>query len=222
MPFSSLLLSAGLAQFALAPAYELTLPVMTLRRPAILAAPAMPPAPVTADGPQWAPPVVHTLVMFTAVRLVEAHIWPDPFAETDPSVWGSHYREAFTKPPLFDPSKPAFSWDGDRWQINVIGHALMGSEMYMRARTCHFGWAGALAFTAGGTLVWEYGFEANGVRPSGQDLLFTPLSGLALGEARYQLWRLAGDIDVRAWRVAIRALLDPFGELERGVGLFSY
>jgi hypothetical protein len=160
--------------------------------------------------------------MHTTVRLVEAHIWPDPFAQMDPSVWGSHYREAFSEPPLLDPSKPAFSWDGDPWEVNVIGHSLLGSEMYMRARTCQFGWAGSLAFTAGGTLVWEYGFEANGVRPSGQDLLFTPLAGLALGEARYQLWRLAGGIDVPAWRVTIRALLDPFGELERGVGLFRY
>lgn len=185
-------------------------------------------APVEVQAPagskpsaSWTPPVLHALTLFTTVRVAEAVIWPDPFAETDLGEWGRHYREAFTRLPLFDPDRPAFSWDGDRWEINVIGHGLMGSELYLRARQCHFGWGGAFAFTAGATAVWEYGFEANGVRPSGQDLVFTPVAGLALGEARYQLWNAADGIEPRPLRFFVRTVLDPFGELERRTGIFD-
>ena len=167
----------------------------------------------------WTPPILHSLTLFTVMRGVEAVIWPDPFAETDLGEWGHHYGEAFTKPPLFDPDQPAFSWDGDRWEINVIGHGLLGSELYLRARQCRFGWGGALAFTAGASAVWEYGFEANGVRPSGQDLVYTPVAGLLLGEARYQLWNAADGVELKPLRFFLRSLLDPFGEFERRTGI---
>ncbi|OQB11725.1 MAG: hypothetical protein BWY17_03541 [Deltaproteobacteria bacterium ADurb.Bin207] len=175
----------------------------------------------TSKGPRWTPPTVHVLTMFSVVRATEALLWPDPFAETDPAIWGQHYKEAWTRPPIFEPSRPAFSWDGDRWEINVIGHGLMGSEAYLRARQCKFGWLGALAFTAGSTVVWEYGFEANGVRPSAQDLVYTPISGLALGEARFVLWKSASQISHPTLRSVLRGLVDPFGELSRGTSIFD-
>lgn len=171
--------------------------------------------------PSWTPPTVHVLTMLTVVRGAEAVLWPEPFAETDPKVWASHYEEAFTRPPVFDADQRAFSWDGDRWQINVIGHGLMGSEAYLRARQCRFGWAGSFAFAAGSAAVWEYGFEANGVRPSAQDLVFTPVAGLALGEARYWLWRSAADVRHPPLRALLRGVVDPFGEFSREVGLFD-
>lgn len=173
------------------------------------------------EGAQWLPPLVHAFTMFTVMRAVEAYLWPDPFADVSAESWGYHYKEAFTKPPLFDKDKPAFPWDGDRWEINVIGHGLMGSELYLRSRQCHFGWGGALAFTAGSSLVWEYGFEANGVRPSAQDMVLTPVFGLLLGESRYFLWKSAGKINSPTTRTILRAVVDPFGELERGTGLFD-
>jgi hypothetical protein len=179
------------------------------------AAPAQPAHthPGEETGPTWTPPIVHTLALFTVMRTTEAVIWPHPFAET--RSFGDHYREAFTKPPIFDTSRRAFEWDGDRWPINVIGHGLLGSELYMRARTCDFGWAGSLAFAAGSTVVWEYLFEGNGVRPSALDLVYTPLSGLVLGEGRYYLWRAADDLADRTWRGIVKAIVDPLGELER-------
>ncbi|HEU4539124.1 MAG TPA: DUF3943 domain-containing protein [Polyangiaceae bacterium] len=182
---------------------------------------AAPARPSAADGPSWGPPIAHSLVLMTGTRLVEAYLYPEPFARVDVGFWGERYREAFTKPPLFDASQPAFRWDGDPWVINVVGHGLMGSEYYVRARACRFSPWGALAFTAGASVAWEYAFEANGVRPSGLDLVYTPLVGLALGEARYQAWRAAAGLSSPGWRAAVRAAVDPFGELERGVGLFS-
>ncbi len=180
--------------------------------------PALAPAPVAQmaqidDGPHWVAPIVHTTVLLTTMRVTEAYLWPHPFAE--PRDFGDHYRETFTKAPIFDSHQRAFEWDGDRWTINVIGHGLLGSELYMRARTCEFGWAGSLAFAAGSTVAWEYLFEGNGVRPSALDLVYTPLAGLVLGEGRYQVWRAAAGIENATWRGVVRALVDPLGELER-------
>jgi hypothetical protein len=94
----------------------------------------------------------------------------------------------------------------------------MGSELYLRARQCRFGWAGALLFAAGGTVIWEYAAEANGVRPSAQDLVYTPLAGLVLGELRYAAWRGAGAVAHAETAATLRVLVDPFGELGRGLG----
>jgi hypothetical protein len=105
-------------------------------------------------APRWGVPVVHSLSVFTGTRLVEAALYPDPFAETDLAVIGRHYRDAFTRPPLFDSDEAAFEWDGDPWPINVFGHGLLGSELYYRPRRCGFSVGPALAFAAGGTLVW--------------------------------------------------------------------
>ncbi|MDB4933582.1 MAG: Ubiquitin-protein ligase [Labilithrix sp.] len=161
-------------------------------------------------------PIAHVVTLMTVMRVSEAVIWPDPFARS--SLFAAHYGEAFTKPPIFDTSRGAFEWDGDPWYVNTIGHGLFGSELYMRARTCHVPWYGALAFAAASSTLWEYGFEANGVRPSALDLVYTPLAGMLLGEARYVGWTSALGIKSPALRGTVRAVLDPFGELERALG----
>jgi hypothetical protein len=187
---------------------------------ASLAAPGPEPAPANAVATATAsatapaeeeirvlPPIIHGLALLTTLRITEAILYPDPFAK------GRYWRETFDKPPVFDTSRRAFEWDGDRWEINVIGHGLMGSELYVRARLCGFGALGSLAWTAGASAVWEYGFEGNAVRPSALDLVWTPLAGMALGELRYRVVRAA---DKRDWGV-IRALFDPFGEIEHTI-----
>jgi hypothetical protein len=161
-------------------------------------------------------PIVHGLALMTVMRVTESFLYPDPFSRTQ--HFAGHYREAFTKPPLFDGSRRAFEWDGDPWTINVLGHGLFGSELYLRARTCHLPWYGALAFAAAASTLWEYGFEANGVRPSALDLVYTPLAGMALGEGRYLIWRAADDLGLPRLRTLIRTVVDPFGEAERAFG----
>jgi hypothetical protein len=154
-------------------------------------------------------PPAHGLAMFGAVRAVESVLYPQPFAEMRFSVIAAHYEEAYSRPPIFDTRARAFEWDGDPWPINVIGHALMGSELYLRARTCGARAGAALAFTAAGAVVWDYVFEAGGVRPSLFDLVYTPLAGMALGELRYRIWSNGSPL--------LRALVDPFGSFERAV-----
>jgi hypothetical protein len=170
------------------------------------------------ESPEWGVPVAHSLGVFTGTRLAEAILYPDPFAETDLGVLGRNYREAFTRPPLFDPDEAVFEWDGDPWTINVIGHGLLGSELYYRPRRCGFSVLAALAFAAGASVVWEYAFEANGVRPSALDLVYTPAVGLVLGEARFWAFGAAGSLRDPTWRAIVRAVVDPFGELERELG----
>ncbi|MFO0735908.1 MAG: DUF3943 domain-containing protein [Labilithrix sp.] len=160
-------------------------------------------------APSVVVPVLHSFVLMTLVRGAESYLYPDPFSK--PKYFGDHYEEAFTRPPLFDTSKPAFRWDGDPLSINLVGHGLYGSEFYMRARQCRWGGVGSFFFAAATSAVWEYAFEANGTRPSAQDLVYTPLAGVVLGEARYRLYRWTES------RV-VRAAMDPFGEIERALG----
>lgn len=185
------------------------------------------PSPVAGAGPAasveeprlWLP-IVHALGLFSVQRAAEAYLYPEPFARISVRFWGARYKDAFTTPPLFDRTQPAFRWDYDPLHINLVGHGLMGAELYHRARTCRSSVLGALAFTAGASAVWEYGFEANGVRPSAQDLLYTPLAGLLLGEARFQLFRAASALSSSKARAVLTAVIDPLGQLERKSGLF--
>ncbi len=172
--------------------------------------------PATTRRPSLVVPILHGVALMTVMRVTESFLYPDPFARTE--HFAAHYREAFTRAPLFDGSRRAFEWDGDSWTINVVGHGLFGSELYLRARTCDLPWYGALALTAASSTLWEYGFEGNGVRPSALDLVYTPLVGMALGEGRYLLWRSAGDVVSPGLRTVLRAGIDPFGEVERAFG----
>lgn len=194
--------------------------VLVLAQAAAIPTESAPPAPAETAAAEPAPeivvPLAHAVALMTVMRIGEAVIWPDPFARTQ--HFAAHYEEAFTKPPIFDSSKPAFEWDGDPWYVNTIGHGLFGSELYLRARMCHLHWYGALVFAAASSTAWEYAFEGSGVRPSALDLVWTPLAGGALGEGRYLAWQAAGDIRAAGLRSVVRAVVDPFGEMERALG----
>lgn len=188
-------------------------------RVALAAGPTPANAPTLAPQPSLlTPPVLHALGLMTAMRASEAYLWPQPFAETDRVQLGLHYHAALSQPPRFDSSRPWFEADGDRWQINVLGHGLFGSELFLRARACHMPIWQALLFTGLASATWEYGFEANGVRPSALDLTFTPLAGLVLGETRFQSWRAARRMNPGLLRTTLSALLDPLGDAERALG----
>jgi hypothetical protein len=163
-------------------------------------------------------PAAHTAGLFFALRATEALLYPLPFARIEPDYWAARYGEAFTHPPLFHPDRPPFEWDNDPWTLNVIGHGLLGSELYYRPRRCGASPLGSLLFATGATVVWEYGFEANGVPPSALDLFYTPLAGAVLGEGRYWGVRLAHGIGDRTLRGIVTVILDPLGEFERAWG----
>lgn len=169
-------------------------------------------------APSLGVPTLHALGLMTGMRLSEAYLWPIPFAATDRLTIARHYQAAFSRPPVWDGSRPLFREDGDRWQINVIGHGLFGSELYLRARACRFAPWQALLFTGMASATWEYAVEASGTRPSALDLVYTPLSGLVLGEARFWTWRAARALSPGPVRTTLSALVDPLGDLERALG----
>jgi len=173
--------------------------------------------PVEPSAEPWVPPL-HALGLMTVMRIGEAVIWPEPFADFRPKVMARGYRNAFTRPPKWDSSRSAFEWDGDNWYLNSAGHGLFGSELYLRARMCRWGPASALLFTATASAVWEYGFEATHVRPSALDLVYTPAAGIIFGEFRYQLWHISRTIQDPDWRRVVGFALDPFGSFERLAG----
>jgi hypothetical protein len=196
----------------------LVLALASLEEPGgAMVGPEPPPVAAAAEpGLDLVTPILHGLTLMTVMRVTESFLYPDPFSRTE--HFAAHYREAFTRPPLFDGSRRAFEWDGDRWTINVLGHGLFGSELFLRARMCRLPWYGALVFTAASSTLWEYGFEGNGVRPSALDLIYTPLAGMVLGEGRYLLWRAAGSVGLPRLRTVTRGALDPLGEAERAFG----
>jgi hypothetical protein len=61
-------------------------------------------------------------------------------------------------------------------------------------------------------VVWEYAFEANGVRPSAFDLVYTPMTGILFGELRHIAWRSVKPGSPIRW------IVDPLGEGERALG----
>jgi hypothetical protein len=92
--------------------------------------------------------------------------------------FGQTFKQAYTMPPI---------WDKDPWPVNYIGHPLQGSVFFnsLRSQNCSF--AASAGFTLFHTLLWEYGTEAIMERPSIQDLVITPITGVAFGELFHQL-----------------------------------
>jgi hypothetical protein len=87
--------------------------------------------------------------------------------------FGRNFKLAYTMPPI---------WDRDPWPINYIAHPLQGAVFFnsLRSQNCSF--LTSAAFNLFHTYLWEYVIEAVMERPSAQDLIITPVTGIALGE----------------------------------------
>jgi hypothetical protein len=92
--------------------------------------------------------------------------------------FGQTFRQAYTMPPV---------WDKDPWPVNYIGHPYQGSVFFnsLRSQNCSF--AASAGFTLFHTWLWEYGPEAIMERPSIQDLIVTPITGVVFGELFHRL-----------------------------------
>ena len=106
-------------------------------------------------------------------------------------------------------------WDGDNVVFNYILHPYAGAVYYMGARSIGFNQLGSFLYCfAVSNVLWEYGVEAFMEKPSIQDLILTPLSGLLLGEVFYKVkrnivnngYRLWGS---RFWGNVVAFLVDP-------------
>src|SRR6478735_2293698 len=76
-------------------------------------------------------------------------------------------------------------WDTDEFGINFIGHPYQGTLYYNAARTQGYNFWQSAPFAVAGSLSWEY-FGENTL-PSYNDMIYTPLNGIALGEILYRV-----------------------------------
>ena len=130
----------------------------------------------------------------------------------------SKFTSNFTVAPVWSPETLGgggtlgyLQADGDAWQTNVIGHGLQGSEIYLRMRQENYA---AGASFLGGVLhstVWEYLVEGFNETPSTWDLVYTPIGGAIIGEARYYLARELEAYDHTFIGMGLLAVVDPVG-----------
>lgn len=76
-------------------------------------------------------------------------------------------------------------WDSDGFGGNFIGHPHTGNFYYNVARSNGYSYWGSLPFAIQGSLTWEYLGENS--KPSWNDLINTPISGMFLGEVLYRI-----------------------------------
>lgn len=150
------------------------------------------PAPATLPAednrlPVIGPPPPHHAVKafatFTGLALVGAGVYafaPSSFVGGDKEgqwqdAWG-HFKEAWTKPPVFD-KDPA--------SVNYLGHPYFGSLFYLTQRNYDESPLRSFLFSVFMSTCFEYFVESWSERPSINDLIVTPVVGSILGEVIY-------------------------------------
>lgn len=85
----------------------------------------------------------------------------------------------------WDNIRAGFEYDINLFQVNVIEHPFHGSLYFNAARTNGIGFWSAAPLTAAGSLMWECCAERHPMALN--DVVYTTLGGIALGEATYRL-----------------------------------
>jgi hypothetical protein len=80
----------------------------------------------------------------------------------------------------------AWRFDSNRFPLNYVWHPLTGAGMYVLSRGNRLGVVPAFAYALAGSTAWEYVIEFN-EKISVNDMIVTPLAGLALGEFFHKL-----------------------------------
>ncbi len=121
--------------------------------------------------------------------------------------WGSNLKRAYTKPPV---------WDKDGWAVNYVGHPLQGSYFFNSVRSQGAGFWESAAFNVFHTLLWEYGIEAINEQPSINDLITTPLCGIAFGELAHQAAKRMKRGGFTTVEKILVTLIDPYYVINNG------
>lgn len=135
---------------------------------------------------------------------VSNFITKEEWAKVSPQTWENN----FTYP---------WQWDDNDFQNNQFAHPYQGSAYFNSARTNGYDFWASSAWTLGGSLMWEYFFEA--WAPAPNDVVNTVVGGIVLGEALNRAAHLALDNTAtgseRVWREIGGALLNPVGGFNR-------
>jgi hypothetical protein len=112
-------------------------------------------------------------------------------------------------------SKP--EWDVDAFGTNFFGHPYAGNLYFNVARANGYSFWGSLPFAIQGSLTWEYFGEKT--KPSYNDMINTPISGMFLGEVFYRLSSNILDDRTRGaqrvFRELVAGVLNPSRALNR-------
>lgn len=113
--------------------------------------------------------------------------------------------------------------DTDDFVINYILHPYWGATYYIRGRERGFGRTQSFFFSAGLSLLFEYGWEAMFEEPSYQDMWATPVLGSLIGEiwfspVRDRVKSKPGEL---TWQdKTVLFLTDPLGVVSAGTDRF--
>ncbi|MBQ8774024.1 MAG: DUF3943 domain-containing protein, partial [Muribaculaceae bacterium] len=113
--------------------------------------------------------------------------------------------------------RTGFIWDNDNMGNNMFLHPYHGSLYHNAARSNGFNYwqSGALAF--GGSMMWEFLMECE--YPSTNDIIATPIGGMALGEVLYRASDIILDDRTSGWerfgREAAAMVISPMRGLTR-------
>lgn len=93
--------------------------------------------------------------------------------------------------------KRGFIWDNDNMGTNMFAHPYHGGLYFNIARANNFNYWQSAAFALGGSAMWELFMESE--YPSTNDIIATPIGGMAIGEVLFRASDLALDDTARGW-----------------------
>lgn len=96
-----------------------------------------------------------------------------------------------------DNFKQGFVWDNDGMETNMFMHPYHGNLYYNSARSNGYNYWQSGLFAFGGSLMWEMFMENE--YPSTNDIIATPIGGMALGEVTYRFSDLILDDRKQGW-----------------------
>jgi len=112
---------------------------------------------------------------------------------------------------VFNNFRQGYEWDNNGFHTNQFSHPYHGALFYSAARANGLTLLESGAYTAFGSLMWEFILETN--RPSQNDSIMTTFGGMALGEALYKIAELVYDGNSagleRTLRNAFAFLINP-------------
>lgn len=168
----------------------------------------LPPPPETLTYTEPAEPKPLRAAAEIAAVLTVGFAW---YATTAPTVknWDPGYRWATFKTKL---TLQDFGTDTNQFGTNFIGHPAGGTGYYLAARANRLSIPVSFGLAVAGSLVWELFGEVSEV-VSMNDMIVTPLAGIAVGEATTQLGAYFDRQPPSAGNRALGAVFGPFESL---------
>jgi hypothetical protein len=107
--------------------------------------------------------------------------------------------------------KQGFGFDDDAFIMNLFGHPYQGNLYFNSARSMGMNFWESAPYVLGGSLMWELFMETT--QPSTDDLIYTTVGGIYLGEFFYRMSSQVLDDSAaggnRVWREVVGFILDP-------------